>query len=176
MTLPDDDLLARLRALPDERRPPDDSWQQLAARLPPRQPQQAAVFAPQPVRQHRRWRRWSLPLGAALAASAALYGVLPGLRDVPEQAPMTAAAPTALEVQAHALAEQYQQAVETLPSAQAPQWQPALNELDRSARQINAALAESPGSRYLLDQLQRTYALRLELTRQAAQVASRQPS
>ena len=47
------------------------------------------------------------------------------------------------------------------------EWRPALHELDASAVSIRAAIAENPRSRYLLGQLQRTYALRLQLTQQA---------
>jgi hypothetical protein len=60
----------------------------------------------------------------------------------------------------------------TLPTAQVGgEWQPALRELDSSADHIRAALSENPRSRVLLGQLQRTYALRLELTQQAVMAA-----
>ena len=68
--------------------------------------------------------------------------------------------------------EQYQQAVASLPGGRAAAWQPALHELDESAAQIRAALAQDPRAPHLLGQLKRTYALRLELTRQAAQAAA----
>jgi hypothetical protein len=40
------------------------------------------------------------------------------------------------------MTEQYQQAVASLPDGRAPEWQPALHELDESAAQIRAALAQ----------------------------------
>jgi len=42
-----------------------------------------------------------------------------------------------------------------------------LRELDRSARQIRAAIERDPGATYLLGRLQRTYARRLELTQRS---------
>lgn len=165
---PDHDLLARLRALPNERSAPPDGWARLSTQLPPREP--AAMPAPPgnvvalPLR--RRWRGW-LPVGAALAASLALYAVAPW-QHTPEVMP----AASGLQLQANAMAEQYQQAVASLPDGTDPEWQPALHELDRSVEQIRAALAQDPRASHLLGQLKRTYALRLELTRQAAQAAA----
>ena len=78
--------------------------------------------------------------------------------------------PSALQLQAAAMTEQYRQAVASL-AGRAPEWQPALHELDESAAQIQAALAQDPRAPHLLGQLKRTYALRLELTRQAAYAA-----
>ncbi|WP_099562590.1 hypothetical protein [Stenotrophomonas maltophilia] len=164
---PDHDLLARLRALPNERDVPADGWARLSARLPPRGPQ----AAPEPtdnvvVLPVRSRRRWWLPAGAALAASLALYVVAPWRHAQPDTP-----APSALQLQAAAMTEQYQQAVAALPDGRAPEWQPALHELDESAAQIRAALAQDPRAPHLLGQLKRTYALRLELTRQAAYAA-----
>ncbi|HED4877914.1 TPA: hypothetical protein R4K21_003747 [Stenotrophomonas maltophilia] len=163
----DHDLLARLRALPSERSVPTDGWERLSARLPPREPVAAQVptdnVVALPVRSRRRW--W-LPVGAALAASLALYAVAPW-----RHAQLDAPAPSALQLQAAAMTEQYQQAVASLPDGRAPEWQPALHELDESAAQIRAALAQDPRAPHLLGQLRRTYALRLELTRQAAYAA-----
>ncbi|WP_099587674.1 hypothetical protein [Stenotrophomonas maltophilia] len=160
-------LLARLRALPNGRDVPADGWARLSARLPPRGPQ----AAPEPtdnvvVLPVRSRRRWWLPAGAALAASLALYVVAPWRHAQPDTP-----APSALQLQAAAMTEQYQQAVAALPDGRAPEWQPALHELDESAAQIRAALAQDPRAPHLLGQLKRTYALRLELTRQAAYAA-----
>jgi hypothetical protein len=44
---------------------------------------------------------------------------------------------------------------------------PGIDALDASARDIRSALASEPGSARLLQQLQRTYARRLELTHRA---------
>ncbi|MBH1645689.1 hypothetical protein I5U75_19815 [Stenotrophomonas maltophilia] len=163
----DHDLLARLRALPNERDVPADGWARLSARLPPRGPQAAPEPTDNvvvlPVRSRR--RGW-VPAGAALAASLALYVGAPWRHAQPDTP-----APSALQLQAAAMTEQYQQAVAALPDGRAPEWQPALHELDESAAQIRAALAQDPRAPHLLGQRKRTYALRLELTRQAAYAA-----
>ncbi|KAF1015983.1 MAG: hypothetical protein GAK31_01467 [Stenotrophomonas maltophilia] len=168
----DPELQARLRALPDERSLPEGSWERLAMRLPPRELPTPETQAPATVvaLPRRPRSRWGWPLGTALAASLALYWVSPLTRHE-AAAP---AAPTLMQAQADAMTDQYQQAVAaSLPTdADTGEWQPALAELDHSARQIRAALAQDPRSRLLLEQLQRTYALRLELTRQAAQSAA----
>lgn len=83
----DSDLQARLRALPNERDVPADGWARLSARLPPRQAQAAPVTTGNVVALPRRSpRRVWLPLGAALAASLALYAVAPW-RHAPPDAP-----------------------------------------------------------------------------------------
>ena len=109
----DHDLLARLRALPNERDVPADGWARLSARLPPRESQAAPAPTDNvvvlPVRSRRRW--W-WPAGAALAASLALYAVAPWRHAQPDTP-----APSALQLQAAAMTEQYQQAVAALPDA-----------------------------------------------------------
>lgn len=155
----DSDLQARLRALPAERLPPADAWQRIAAQLSPRVAAlPAAVPAP-------RARRWPLRVGLGLAAALAVLMV------VPTSTPPTPR-PSPLQRQADVIAAEYQQAMATLPAAPiGADWQPALHELDSSAVYIRAAIAENPRSGYLLTQLQRTYALRLELTQQAVNAA-----
>ena len=49
-----------------------------------------------------------------------------------------------------------------------PEIAPALHTLDESAAQIRRAIATEPNAHFLLDQLRRTYARRLELTQRAA--------
>lgn len=152
-------LQARLRALPAERLPPTDAWQRLAAQLPPRV---SALPASAPAA---RARRWPLRVGLGLAAALAVLTV------VPTSTPPTPR-PSPLQRQADVIAAEYQQAMATLPAAPiGADWQPALHELDTSAVYIRAAIAENPRSGYLLSQLQRTYALRLELTQQAVNAA-----
>lgn len=170
-----DALQARLRGLPAHRPPPADGWTRLQAALPPREaatPLPHAAGRASGIQRGRRRLRWSLPAGAALAASLALYWVLP--LSLPRHA--APAGPSALQVQANVMTEEYQQAMAALPVVGAPEWQPALAELDLSADQIRAALSQSPRSRLLLGQLQRTYALRLQLTRQAAMASAGLPT
>ncbi len=159
-----DALQARLRALPAERLPPARVWQGIAAQLPA-VPIPAPTPAPVAVTGLPRPRRWPLRVGLGLAAALGLLMVVP--TPVPQTPP-----PTLVQRQAEAMAAEYQQAMATLPTAQVGgEWQPALRELDSSADHIRAALSENPRSRVLLGQLQRTYALRLELTQQAVMAA-----
>lgn len=162
-----DDLQARLRALPDQRVPPARVWAGIAAQLPAAPPAPAVL---PPLARARPPRRWPLRIGLGLAAALGLLLV------VPLPAPQTPP-PTLVQRQADAMAADYQQAMASLPAAPiGGDWQPALHELDASAGHIRAALAENPRSRALLGQLQRTYALRLELTRQALSAAAGLPT
>ncbi|XDY81206.1 hypothetical protein AB8E26_13765 [Stenotrophomonas rhizophila] len=159
-----DALQARLRALPAERLPPARVWQGIAAQLPA-MPMPAPMPAPAVVTGLTLRRRWPLRVGLGLAAALGLLMVVP--TPVPQTPP-----PTLVQRQAEAMVAEYQQAMATLPTAQVGgEWQPALRELDSSADHIRAALSENPRSRVLLGQLQRTYALRLELTQQAVMAA-----
>ena len=160
-----DRLQAQLRALPTERLPPARVWQGIAAQLPGIPMPLPTAVAATPVALIAPRRRWPLQIGLGLAAALGLVMVLPA--PVPQTPP-----PTLVQRQAEAMAAEYQQAMAALPAAPlGGEWQPALHELDSSADHIRAALAENPRSRVLLSQLQRAYALRLELTRQAAMAA-----
>lgn len=153
----DDELLQRLRGLPGERLPPARVWASIAEGIAaqPRRPS-----APAPVRQ--RSRRWPLLAGLATAASLLLV-----LVARPPSLPPEAMMQASLLQQADAMAGEYRQALAALPAGQMPaELVPALGELDRSAGAIHAAIGQSPEAGFLLRQLQRTYALRLELTRQ----------
>jgi hypothetical protein len=159
-----DELAARLRQLPAERLPPATVWQGIAAHLreePRLRP--AAIAAPAPR------RRW-LPIAAAAAVAAlALLGT-GRWRELHEQPPAPRESP--LEAQADALAVEYRQAIAAIPQDTVPaELVPALHELDASAASIRSAIAQSPDADFLLGQLRRTYALRLELTRQGLAAA-----
>lgn len=135
-------LVARLQALPTQRQPAPQLWENIAAALPPRD----TVAALAPRRQRRAWQ-WPAA-GLALAAALGVIAIAPGLKPLPT-APAHAAAPPALVMQAQALAGQYQQAIAAVPVEQAPAaLLPALNELDRSAQSIHTAIVQSPRSAF----------------------------
>jgi len=171
MTIPsdDNDLLARLRALPQQRTPPESVWQGIGFALD-QAPAAAVTPLQRPARASTR-RRWRLPLSLAAAASLAAVAVLllPGRAPTP-----IGPAPVApLLAQAEAMSGEYRQAMAALAPTTVPaELQPALRDLDASAAQIRSALRERPDADYLLGQLRRTYDKRLELTRMAARDAS----
>lgn len=160
----DDDqaLVAGLQALPRERIPPAGTWDAIAARIAAEAAVPAAAIAPAPTRRVR--RRWPLAAAAALAALAVGFG----LDRLGTPAP---SAQTALERQAQALDRDYRVALALLPAAPGAGagegLAPALEEIDRSTAAIHAAIRQTPDAGFLLEQLQRTYALRLDLTRRA---------
>lgn len=73
-----------------------------------------------------------------------------------------------LRQEAAQLTRDYQGALAQIQGAEAhPELGGALQELDRSAEEILAALDRAPNTRFLLEQLRRTYAKRLALTQRA---------
>jgi len=166
-----DDLAARLRRLPSERVPPAAAWQHIAARLHEAPRERPAAVTPRSRPRPRR-RRWTSVAAAAAVAALALLGTGRWWAGSPQQATqanqatrMTQA--SSLAAQADALAATYRQALAAIPQDSVPaELAPALHELDASAGSIRSAIAQSPDAGFLLGQLRRTYALRLELTRQ----------
>jgi hypothetical protein len=73
-----------------------------------------------------------------------------------------------VQAEARAMTVAYEAALAEYAAAPMPETiQPGLDALDASARDIRSALAAEPESVRLLQQLQRTYARRLELTHRA---------
>ena len=71
--------------------------------------------------------------------------------------------------EANALTREYQGALQSMPQTRSSSaYAPALRDLDSSAAKILVALEHDPNARFLLEQLRRTYARRLELTQRAA--------
>ncbi|NZA27086.1 hypothetical protein H0E84_11920 [Luteimonas sp. SJ-92] len=170
----DEELARRLRSLPREMVPPARAWARVEVQLLAPAPQQ-----PRPRRGGggRIRGRWRALAGFAAAASLALL-LVPSLlpRQESPPAPAPRAAPATVQ-QAERMRGEYRQALAAVPAGEIPdELRPALVELDRSAASILAAIHEAPGSRYLLDQLQRTYAQRLQLTRRAAFAAAGLPT
>ena len=158
-----DDLARRLRELPVERVPAAVVWQRIAAELQqPRQPVPVMV-TPSMLRPvvHREPRHWPW-YAAAAAAVLVLVGTM--TLWLPQERPRAA---SPLQAQANAMTHEYRLAIATIPQDSVPaELMPALKELDASAGDIRQAIDQSPQAGFLLGQLQRTYALRLELTRQ----------
>lgn len=164
---PQDDTSLRwqLRQLPRERDTARELWPDIAARIR-REPRDLRPARP----------RWPVALG--LAASLAVAMAL-GWQWLTPAAPVgeapTLDALVAIEFeravlrQAGALAREYEAAIAQFTGAPLPEAvTPSIEELDRSTREILAALEADPGAVFLLDQLRRTYAKRLSLTQQAA--------
>lgn len=154
----DDALRWQLRALRKEVAPQRDLWPDIATRI-------AATSQETPMRAMKRGKRWFAP--AAMAASLLLAvgvvwqgGLLPGAASTGD--PL-------MRQEANALTHEYQGALQTMPQTRSSSaYAPALRDLDSSAAKILVALEHDPNARFLLEQLRRTYARRLELTQRAA--------
>jgi len=167
----DEALAARLRQLPSQRTPPEAVWTAIATNIaaPADAASPTPTGAPVVALSSRRRPRWRAPLGWALAASVALLAVLLMPRQVLSPDPVAVPATPILVRQADAMAGEYRQAIASLPATEVPaDLRPALHELDASAAAIRVALGQQPDAEFLLNQLRRTYAKRLELTRMAA--------
>jgi hypothetical protein len=165
------DLRLQLRALRRDLPPNRDLWPDIAARL------DAPTAAATPVRAaaHRRapawfamaasvcalvalgWQAWPTRPGAvAPTASVATPRIGPA-----QQAPLLREADAMTREYDAALLEMHQAGAHAYPAE-------AFAELERSAREIRAALARNPDSRFLLDRLQRVHAHRLALVERVA--------
>lgn len=141
-----DALRWRLRAERRDVAPAVDLWPGIAARLETRA---------RPASRRAPW--------LALAASLALAAT-GGWLMRPEAGDMDAIA----RAEAQRLSMAYDTEIRRMPDARAAvELAPALGELDRSAKAIRSALERDPDSRLLLDQLRRTYSLRLALSQRA---------
>jgi hypothetical protein len=165
-----DALRLRLRGLRRDVPPARDLWPGISARLAAH-PQATATdraHAATPLhttpRRHRRGMR-RLGWFAAAASIALAIGIGWQLRPQAVTAPV-AGRDTTLVRQADAMTREYAAAVREFESAKPAvreTW--ALQQLDRSAAEVRAALARDPDAVFLLEQLRRVYAQRLSLTR-----------
>lgn len=142
-TLPDA-LRWQLRAQRRDVPPSADLWPGIAGRL---------QSAPTPRRAR------MLPFALAASVMVATFAGALVLRGP---------ASSTGQREAQRLSEEYRAALDAMPQAGATgDYHAALAELDRSARSIRRALKTDPDSRLLLEQLRRTYTLRLTLTQRA---------
>ena len=164
-----DALRWELRALRQDVAPANDLWPAIAHRLASTpQVKPAPVAAPRSA-----WRRFA-PLATAASLALAI-GIAWQLRPVQTPAGVPAsndAHGQLIAKEADAMTLEYQAALKVLGadrSAGVPQTaSKELQVLDQSAAQIRTALARDPSARFLLNQLQRTYTRRLELTQRLA--------
>jgi len=152
----------QLRQLPREREPSRDLWAGIAA----------AIAHPQQALKSARGNGWRTA-GSALAASLVLGAFGLGLAKprLLETVGLRRATPEHQLVlkEAAAIRKQYQVELRQFRNKPVPNdITPALIELDQSADNIMVALNSHPDAVFLLDQLRRTYARRLQLTQRVA--------
>ena len=165
----DTDLRWQLRQLPREMDPERDLWPGIAARLQPA------------VAQRTSRRAWAGGLALAASLVVAIVGwriVSAPAANAPERVATPATvipakagtqpAEHVVQMEARALTLEYRASLAEYAAQPMPaELQPGLDALDASAHDIRTALAVEPDSVRLLQQLQRTYARRLELTPRA---------
>lgn len=149
---PGDALRWQLRALRQDAEPARDLWPGIAARLDAR----PAIRPP---------RRWLQPLVLAASLVVAVGSVGWLVRDT-GTAPVPA--PSLVQREAEGLTRQYQAALQEIPAPLPASLRPTVEQLDRDAALIRAALDRDPDSVRLLEQLRRTYAHRLALAQRLA--------
>lgn len=155
----DESLRWKLRGLRQDQPPERDLWPDISARIATLPPRQAELPAAVPVLRRQavgRFAPW------AMAASVVLtVGLVWQATRVAPQEPV-------IPREAASLTRDYQGALAQMQGAEAhPEFGVALQELDRSAAQIRAAIDHDPNATFLLEQLRRTYAKRLALTQRA---------
>ena len=157
-TRDDEALRWRLRELRREQQPGTDLWPGIAARLA--EVSQSPVETPR-RRGPRLFAPWAMAASVLLAVGVA-WQMLPQA-----SAPARDGNPVVRQ-QAVSMSLAYENAIARLQQADTrPEMHGALGELDRSAAQILAAIDRDPHATFLLEQLRRTYARRLQLTQRA---------
>ena len=165
-------LQRRLQALRQPAPPARDLWPAIEGRLGTAGAR-AAGARRAPARRPRRRLAW-LAVAASLVLAAGVGLRLQTVTPVGPGSVATAPAraepsPAMLERQADAMTVEYAAALREVQAARpGPGDAGVLAELDGSATAIRAALADQPDARYLLEQLRRVYARRLDITRRLA--------
>ena len=160
MNTQDQDALRwQLQGLRREVSPEADLWPGIAARIA-NSPQQAEVVAA-PINR-RRFAPWAMAASALLAVGFFWQLAIPNTGQ--EALP----ADPLIRKQAVSMTFEYEKALARMEGADSnPEMHAALGDLDRSAQMILTAIDDNPEARFLLDQLRRTYARRLQLTQRA---------
>nr|WP_295377443.1 hypothetical protein [Pseudoxanthomonas sp.] len=170
-----DRLRWQLKGLRQDTPPTRDLWPGIAARIAGL-PQPEA--APGPERGHGfPWRKGASPdHGGSLTRTGArrlvpwamAASMLLAVGFLWQATHLTSPQEPLIRQEAALLTRDYQGALAQIQGAEAhPELGGALQELDRSAEEILAALDRAPNTRFLLEQLRRTYAKRLALTQRA---------
>lgn len=148
--------LGRLRD--QEREPPHGLWPAIEARL-------GAQSAPSRSSRPSYWP-WAMLAPAAMLVLLVSFGSrwAPGAG---EAVPPAVASQDSRPGSADLISLEYRAALAELAAAPLPPDMQALaHSLDQDARRIRQALSEAPESRLLIDQLRRTYAWRLRISKQ----------
>ena len=147
----------RLQDLRRDIEPAGDLWPGIAARITV-MPQGAG---PSRSTRARRFAPWAMAASVLLAV-AVFWQVLPTAQDG------NAEANPLIRQQAVSMTLDYEKALARLQQAGThPEMHAAFGDLDRSVEQILAAIDRDPDAPFLLEQLRRTYARRLQLTQRA---------
>ena len=159
-----EELRRSLQALRQDAMPGHELWPGIATRIA------TGATAPPPLRtgthHARRPRRLArFAVAASLAATVALaWQLLPQ----PASSPDDPVAGLMLH-EARAMTREYQAAWTPFDARRHPGVDAsALQEIDRSAAEVRAALRQDPNARFLFDRLQSLYARRLDLSRRLA--------
>ena len=154
-----DTLRWQLQGLRRDKQPDRDLWAGIATRIASA-PRLAAVDHA-PRMRPRRFLPWAMA-ASVLLGMGLVWQVMPGeMRDGPSANPL-------VRQQAVAMTFNYESALARLQQVDThPEMHGAFGELDRSAAQILDAIDREPGAVFLLEQLRRTYARRLQLTQRA---------
>ena len=160
MSTQDQDALRwQLQGLRREVAPEVDLWPGIAARIAGT-PQQVESVAP-PIHR-RRFAPWAMAASLLLAVGFLWQLAIPnaGQEGLP--------ADPLIRKQAVSMTFEYEKALARMEQADShPEMHAALGDLDRNAQMILTAIDDNPEARFLLDQLRRTYARRLQLTQRA---------
>lgn len=162
MNTQDQDALRwQLQALRCDVPPEGDLWPGIAARISTT-PQSVEAKEPKVV-SARGFVPWAMAASLLLA-----IGFVWQLTPAPSQVSVTAQGNPLILQQAVSMTLDYENALARMQQADThPEMHTALGDLDRSAAQILNAIDTDPSARFLLDQLRRTYARRLQLTQRA---------
>ena len=154
----DEALRWQLRGLRRDLEPQTDLWPGIAARIAATPQQTAAIDKP----RARRFAPWAMAASVLLAVGV-VWQMMPATQ------PQAPAGNPMIRQQAVSMALDYERAFARLQQQANthPEMHGAFGELDRSAAQILSAIDDDPNATFLLEQLRRTYARRLQLTQRA---------